>query len=388
MSNLFANQDLTKYPQHIYYDLVISNTHSINEEEPYLTFSETRDVPLVQYPSLYKMSIIRFMCDTHTLPVMQPTIMDKSDQELYFPNNTDYNRTIYSITIQKGDNIVQKYVDFVPQDSIIKPSSFDSNGSPNYRTSYYDIYTYEHFISMVNDTIKNILSSVVFGYPFYEGLPTFMYDASSKKISFQAPTSVWSSNDGNDYKIHLNTALFRLFNSIPAYYMNKKDVHGRNYQLDTYNHSNNIVSLINYNTLNGSYTDLAGKNFYFITQEYSTCENWSPVASIVFTSDTLEVEKSAVSSLHEYIHGQEIINGSVNGRVSMITDISSPSNYLPGIYYAASEYRWIDLKQDSQPIKDIKLEVHWMSKLGTLHRMKLSAGGSCTMKMLFQKKNI
>jgi len=386
MTTLLNDADLSKQPSHLYYDAIIGNTHSINEDEPYLRFNEKRQTALLKYPQNYKMSIVRFMCDTHTLPIMQPSIMTQEDQNKYFPNDINFDRTNYSITIEKNGNKIQQYIEFVPQDTTkMKPSNFNEDGSPYYLSGYYDIFSYEHFISMVNDTIKNILSSALFGYPFYEGLPTFMYDASSKKISFQAPTSVWSSNDGNDYKIHLNTALYRLFNSIPANHLNNKDLHGRNYQLDTYNHVNNIVSLINYNTLNGSYTDLAGKNFYFISQEYSTCENWTPVSSIAFTSNTLNVEDTPLSAFHEYKNGREVVEGNANRTINMITDIAVPSNYLPGIYYASQNYVWSDLKNDT-PLTDINIEVYWILKRAEIHPFKFCAGGSASIKFLFQKK--
>ena len=386
MTTLLSDADLSKQPSHLYYDAIIGNTHSINEDEPFLKFNEKRQTALLKHPNHYKMSIVRFMCDTHTLPLMQPSIMTNEDQNKYFPNNVNFDRTNYSITIEKNGNKIQQYVDFVPQDTTkMKPTHFNEDGTPYYLSGYYDIFSYEHFISMVNDTIKNILSTAIFGYPFYEGLPTFMYDASSKKISFQAPTSVWSSNDGNDYKIHLNTALYRLFNSIPANHLNTKDEYGRNYQLDTYNHVNNIVSLINFNTLNGSYNDSSGKDFYFITQEYSTCENWTPISSIAFTSNTLNVEDTPLSAFHEYINGREVVEGESNRKLNMITDISVPSNYLPGIYYASQNYVWSDLKNEA-PLTDINIEVCWISKRAEIHPFVLSAGGSASIKFLFEKK--
>ena len=79
MSNLFSSNDLSESPDHIYYDLSISNSHAINEIEPHLTFNETRTTAIIENPEQYKLSIVRFMVDTHCLPVMQPTIMSKSD---------------------------------------------------------------------------------------------------------------------------------------------------------------------------------------------------------------------------------------------------------------------------------------------------------------------
>jgi hypothetical protein len=99
------------------------------------------------------------------------------------------------------------------------------------------------------------------------------------------------------------------------------------------------------------------------------------------------VVESNVSGLHEYVHGREVDEGASNGAIEMITDLAT-SDYLPGIIYVPSgEYRWIDLTK-SGPIKKINVEVYWISKLAEMNPFILSAGGSCSMKMLFQKKNI
>jgi len=382
MTNLFSDNDLTRYPDHIYYDLIISNSHSINEDEPHLKFNEKRTTSLIEKPEKYKMTIARFMCDTHVLPIMQPTIMAQSDQINLFPNNTNHHRTVYSITVQIGDAAIQKYIEFIPQDTTAsKPVEFKSNGSPNYETSYYDIFLYDHFISMCNQTMKSIFQ---YAFSSTQALPTFTYSPSSGKVSFQAPSENFNSTVDGDYHIYLNTALYRLFNSLPATYLDKKDIKGRNFKLDTDNFSNNISTLINYNDSLGAVINPSGKDFLVTSQEYSTVANWSPVASIAFTSNTLNVVGSSISSLHEYVNGREVVEGSANNSILMITDIASPSNYLPGIYYAANPYRWVDL-QDSGPIRDINVEVYWISKRAELNPFKLAAGGSCSMKMLFKK---
>jgi hypothetical protein len=127
--------------------------------------------------------------------------------------------------------------------------------------------------------------------------------------------------------------------------------------------------------------------FLIITQEYSTTANWSPVSSIAFISDNLTVVGSDISSLHEYVHGREVTEGSTNGSMTMITDFTA-GDYLPGILYVPSgEYRWVDLA-GTEPIDKIDVQVVWISKLAESYPFKLSAGGACSIKMLFQKKNI
>jgi hypothetical protein len=385
MSNLFNPNDLTESSDHIYYDLSISNSHSIGEKEPHLQFDETRDIALIDHPEKYKLSITRFKVDTHCLPIMQPTIMYKPDQLIYFPDDIDMNRTVYSITVEKDNVKVMEYIEFEPQDtSIYSPTSFNPNGTPNYSTGYYNLYSYDHFKTMCNNTIKKIVGHNFFEYPFYSGLPTFVLEGD--KVSLLVPAFNWNSSIDTHYKIYLNTAAYRLFNSLPAKHLDKIDAYNRNFQLDTANFSNNIAVLTDYYTLGGPENNMNGVAFLNISQEYSTTANWSPVSSIAFTSDTLNVEESHVSSLHEYIHGREVIEGTTNNSLKLITDFAT-SNYLPGIIYVPSgEYRWVDLTK-SGPLKRIQIKVFWISKLAEINPFLLSAGGSCSMKLLFQKKN-
>jgi hypothetical protein len=229
------------------------------------------------------------------------------------------------------------------------------------------------------------MENVIFLYPHYSGLPTLVYGGG--KVSFQVPESNWNSSDDSHYKIYFNTATYRLFNSLPAKHLDKTDAYGRNFQLDTANFSNNLALFNNFHTIGGSVTSSSGMTFLVIDQEYSTTANWSPVQSIAFTSDSLNVVTSQISSLHEFVHGHEVVEGSLDDSIAMITDFAT-SDYLPGILYVPSgEYRWIDLA-DALPIKKINVQVFWVSKLGYKNPFLLSAGGSCSMKLLFQKKYI
>ena len=189
MSNLFSDDDRAKQPTHIYYDALINNSHSIDEVEPFIKFNEARDTPILEQPHLYKMSVVRFQLDSHTLPTFIPTIMNKSDQDKYFPGEPyDMNKTVYSITIQKYNGIdteiIQSYVEFVPQNTTINaPSSFLANGEPNYSNGYYNLFSYEHFISMVNTTIINMIGdNLMLSYGLNTAIPTFIYDSSNKII--------------------------------------------------------------------------------------------------------------------------------------------------------------------------------------------------------------
>ena len=301
------------------------------------------------------------MVDTHCLPIIQPTIRSQLEQVKYFPDDIDLNRTVYSIAVEHGANTVMQYVNFEPEDTTLSiPRGFKSSGSIDYSTGYYSLYSYDHFVTMCNNTIKSILSDAAFVYPTTLLMPTLLLDWS--KVSFQVPSSDWDSSVDTHYKIYFNTATYRLFNSLPVKHLNTTCALGRSLQLDTANFSNNDIILSNYNTIGDKASPQTELPFLIISQEYSTTANWSPVSSIAFTSDSLNVVNSHVSSLHEYIHNQEITVSSSSNTIAMITDLAA-CEYLLGILYNPSgEYRWIDLTS-SGPIKKIQLKVFWVSNL-------------------------
>jgi hypothetical protein len=395
MSNLFSDDDRAKQPTHIYYDALINNSHSIDEIEPFIKFNEARDTPILEQPHLYKMSVVRFQLDSHTLPTFIPTIMNKSDQDKYFSGEPyDMNKTVYSITIQKYDGIdteiIQSYVEFVPQNTTINvPSSFLANGEPNYSNGYYNLFSYEHFISMVNNTIINMIGdNLLPDYGINTAVPTFIYD-SNNKIVLQSPyepngSNGWNSGYANDYHIYLNTSLYRLFNSLSFQYISHNDQYQRNYLIKTSNFNNNVISLTNYHSLSGQIENATGQQFLITSQDYSTVQNWSPISSIAFVSNSIMVDGNHASALHSYKDGVEIVDGSTKNSIYMITDLTAPE-YVPGILYTPTVYRYINMK-DSGPLRNLNFEIYYITKRGDMIPMKLSAGGSCSVKLLFELK--
>ena len=84
-----------------------------------------------------------------------------------------------------------------------------------------------------------------------------------------------------------------------------------------------------------------------VYQDYSTFDSWSPVESIVITSNTISIKKSIVSANHGFINGVESSKGSSNVYELSITDFKSGS-YESGIIYSPSEKRWLNMVQQKE----------------------------------------
>ena len=89
-------------PANVYYDAnIINNDQSGTKDAPKLVFQDIRSTPILSYPQLYELSVVRFNIQTaNSLPLWIPSI--KLDQVEFDPNITTYSFTL-------------EYLDFRPQ---------------------------------------------------------------------------------------------------------------------------------------------------------------------------------------------------------------------------------------------------------------------------------
>ena len=82
-------------PDIIYYDCTIRNfLNSTTPESNQLTYVDQRSGSIITKCSDYEFSIVRFHCDSFSLPVFFCSIQ---------PNQSDPNLSIYSLTIEYDD---------------------------------------------------------------------------------------------------------------------------------------------------------------------------------------------------------------------------------------------------------------------------------------------
>ena len=86
-----------------------------------------------------------------------------------------------------------------------------------------------------------------------------------------------------------------------------------------------------------------------IQQEYSTQEQISPIASLVFTSNTLPIQTNQTSNTIVFIDGIPVIKGTNASSENIITDmVSSSGQYRSGITYSpTAEFRRVHLYGNS-----------------------------------------
>jgi hypothetical protein len=376
----------------IYYDVSVSNLNSNTVKPSPFYFVDTRTIPFLSVPEDYEMSIVRFSTGTQSLPVFIPIIV---------PNQGNRDLTIYSVTLQYLNYVYQQPIIWNSQDEAaeIPPAPNQTvNGRQSNESGYYACYSYTYFIEQVYQafvTCFNQLDAlVVAGGDVLPSIysPVIVWDATTNSANIYADAVGYDVNPlvlVNPIEVYMNAPLFSLFNSFPATYLGYAVSNGKNYRIPFVDiGGTNCVNLIPPGqpipVPPATYTTYRA---IIWSQEYSTIASWSPILSVVFTSNTLPIEANQVSTPVIFVNGQNInLAGNNSNFANIITDIiSGDGNYRPNLVYNPSaEYRRITLR-GNRPLYSIDINIYYKVITGELIPLRLFSGESMTMKILFEK---
>jgi hypothetical protein len=381
----------------IYYDVTVSNLQSTTSQPQVFQYIDTRTVPFLKNPEDYCMSIVRFTLDTASLPVFIPLIQ---------PNQGNRDLTVYSVTLTYNGVEAQTFIDWNPQlaNATATPPNQTYNGLQDNQNGYYNCYSYSWFIERVYEAMvasfdvlvatAGLVRAVAPNYAVGTFPPIINWDSTTNSAIMFADGEYYDVRNlfGNGVvSMFMNAPLFELFNSFPATNFGYVGVtNGKNVRIPfTDIGGTNMQNIIP----PGQAVPAVGTGYKFWraitwTQEQSTISSWSSILSIVFTSNTLPVEPSQVSTPVVYSNGVLIRAGGNNADIStIITDLASnDGNYRPNLVYNPSaEYRRIALK-GNRPLYTIDLNIFYKLRSGELVPFTLLSNESCTMKILFEKK--
>jgi len=383
-------------PDFIYYDIVTTNFQSVSTDEPFLRFSETRNNPIVPNSGDYFLSITRFSLDTYNLPTLICEIQ---------PNQGGVNNSIYSITMDYVDanDVVlatgsQTYLNWVAQNRNTPqplPPNALPNGLQDSQTNYYYCYSFQYFVTLMNATFQTAFGSLLLdpgSAPVATAKqPIIYWDETGMKAIINAESQYYNQLNSVGIKqprirIFFNPALFSLFNSFATinFGISPAITDGKNYQIVIGDFLGDSTILLPTNAAPASQIE-----YTQVFQEFSTIDTWTPVSSIVFTSNTLPIVANQLSSPQIFNNNQLIVAAQGNNAnfAQIITDMETNQQvFKPQILYnPTAEYRRIAMTGNT-PIADIDIEVYWRDKLGRLIPFYLPSGGSATIKFLFEKK--
>lgn len=370
----------------IYYDIVVTNFATITKPPPPLYFNETRNTPFVLDPESYYLSIVRFTLDTPTLPVIQPEIQ---------PNQANKDLTTYSITLSWTNPVApfqtfdaHEYIIYSPQNlEAVVPSapSFTTSKLQNNQTGYYDIYNYQYFIYLVNQTFNTAftnLNAQVVGAGLV--LPTIHapvmdWNVSDSTAVITADQAGYNDTTANYISIYFNPSFYQLFSSFPSIIEGFGLGLGKNVRLVTASLGGSNV--VNYPPVNPTYVGLQ------VYQEFSTVALWTPITSIVFTSNTLPVVTTQLSAPLIFFDGSTFVGGGNSNVAQVITDfVADEAKYKPQLVYEPSaQYRLVNLT-GNRPLYTFDLNVFYKNRVGELIPFRLSSGSSATIKILFSRR--
>ena len=380
--------NLENRPEKLYFDIQVENLNNISSLPSVLSFTETRNTPLLINPEDYYMSVIRFTLDTPTLPVITPSIQY---------NQANPNLTIYSVTLSWANPIApfqqfnqQTYITFAPQDlATVVPvaPSFTPNKLQDNQTGYYYIYSYQYWIFLVNNTLTtcyNALNAQVVGAGLVlptTHAPVMSFDTQRNIAILNCDILGYNDNIANHIEIFFNLPLYQLFSSFPIYILPLTAVLGKNIRISTNDFGN--ANTTQFPTTTPTYTAIQ------VFQEYSTIELWSSVRAIVFCSSTLPIIPTQVSAPVLIANGIYIgNNGNNSNQAPVITDmVVSDGLWKPSIVYEPSaQYRLISMT-GNRPIYTVDISVYWKDTTGTLNNFRLGAGSGASIKLLFTRKD-
>ena len=408
-------------PSQIYYDLDVVNTlntasnNAQNSISNKLTFTEVRSSPILDNPSDYFLSIVRFSLDTAgSMPCVLPQInLDTAVGSLDYPNETTY-----FVTMRYNDGVnpevyAKKRVIFIPQSF----SQTGLNGTPEAPTGildlvkttspYYWISNFQFFINMINKALEDCYALL---YANINVAPYLPLPADIPPPAGYAPYMLWN-NDNNKatlvfpnitpfswqqtptstgtskLSLYFNNSLYTLFSSfetiLNATYLDPAvvglDANEANWFLQNY-------------AKYGTNTNPAG-NVLYMEQPYSTGAIMSPIQSLVFNTSLIPILPQLIG-IPRVLGGTNIGTVSVgqNDNISneitdLVVNLTRGDEYFPTVLYLPSaEYRLIDLNGNA-PISAIQISVQWKDIYGIYHDFLLQNNCNCSLKIMFRKKS-
>jgi len=380
-----VNSSYINDPDHIYFDFnMINNDTTGTKAPPKLTFTETRNNPIVSNAGDYFISVVRFQVETPTLPLMIPQAQI---------GQADPDKLIYTITLTytdagSGNHYEQQTnLTFLPQ-NVNEPTPAPPITQQDITSGYYFINSFQTFILMLNnafnDCFTDLNNAVVAGgdtLPSTQS-PFMEFDPINCNYILNGDILGYETDNPNHIGIFMNSPLYTLFSSLESIsYGNVGITNGKNNQLVLRNIRNTNI-----------YTPVApSPSFYQSYGEYPTSPLWNPVVALSFQASLIpivpEQQSKPLIFNSDVLFGEDGNNSAIG---NVLTDLqvylTKGNEYKPLVQYTPrAEYRMIDL-QGSQPVQAIQISCFWKDRFGNLHPFTLASGCNASMKILFRKK--
>lgn len=319
------------------------------------TYDVTLTEPLLDNPSDYYASIVRFTIPINTIPIFSFPV-DISQ------NNPNVSALLIGIGTTGGVEYPQNIV-YIPRSDLPVPTAGSSAPYFTFNqitSEYYFIYSIQAFINMVNTALAAAVTASGIGV----AAPYYVYTPQSQLFSLIVSQAFLNTNA----TIFMNELLLNYFD---GFFFDDKNTIQNGLRL--YHNLNPIPY--------GS--PVGGPYQYF--QEYTSLPLWFDIRKVVITTSSLPVVTEANPGFNP------TTNSSAN-YIPIITDFAVTFNNISDIntvvtYNPTAQYRLVDMKSNV-PLTRIQLTINWLSKSGYLYPLFIAPNQSAELKIGFFRKEL
>ncbi len=341
----------------LYYNIVLHNTGTAPIP---ITVKDQRAKTLIDDPSEYEVSIVRFTIPTSLIPILiAPSFINQ-----------------YSVTLTFNGTPYQQFVPYTQTDL--------TNLYPTAQT----YYNYQDFLNDVNTAfntafgdLKTVNPGCVCMYP-----PSLFYDANTQRINMYIE-STYIDGTVNGANIFMNKLLFNLLQAFSVQYFNTPAPTGMDVRFIIL--SSNTVAITNITPRLGFPTYIAtlpAGNLIQLPQSFTTLSNFTSIRSVVLTS-------GLIPTLPEFLPDKT--DGSQSNQVatnskSIISDFEvtslAPQQWRSNLtYLPTAEYRMISLL-GNQPLTVIDINAYFVDVNGVFYPLSIDVNQTFNVKFLFRSK--
>jgi len=359
-------------PDNVYVDIKIPNLTQTTKNV-LMTFEQQKDNPIIDNPSHYYLSLVRWKVPGGNFPVLIMPIVD---------GQADPNLSVYTVTLETSTDTFQKNLYYYDRSFDTAPGGDPLNANPNQKvSSYYFIYEYQHLLDMVNQALYAAWDNVT-GKPVGSEPPFMIFNPVTKIFSLVAQLSQYGveinalplTNPANppsydaDIKIFFNVALQELFTGFAIKYFDNATL-GRDAQVLVANYQNNywpVPSVVS--------------DYVEVSQQFSSAAQWSPVKQILFSTNSIPIQSEFTAT-----SGSSYKKILTDFEPLADTPFSDARTTLQ--YYPQGPYRLLDLT-GTNPLYKIDLYVTWLDIDGNEYYATVPPDDVFTAKLLFVKRDL
>ncbi len=398
----------------IYYNGSVTNDQNQNANQNFILakFFDQRTQQILDKADDYLMSVVRWSIPTSTIPLAILEPLSFLPVPPFTSVNTDPNLLAYAVGLSwfDGTNYVDfcSFLKYIPQNANINGRATTTMPQTLQNESYWYIYSYQHFLDMVNAAFLDCFTRLKLHFGAAPGTlpPKILYDPVTNlytlyvEDAYQAqslnggppgnPMPDERTNPNPNIRFGSRSAItvwlgLNLWDSnfIPGWNIDFAGINNLSSpDPDTGEVFSKAIRVIVENN-----TGLPNTGFTSLKTEFPVISNTLAFANLILTSDTLPVN-------YESINPTQAFQSSATNRSLQIVsdftyDIYSSTQAISGrlgIIYTPSVYRFTNLVS-ADPLIRVSLQAQFVDNLNVVHPIYLRSNSSFNFKLMFVKKN-